>query len=76
MSKPKQLDKDGRAAMLGMIAYIGERCRYCKHEYTSIADLRERRVVWAWRKSEGDITSNDQRLACKACFTENNPETA
>ncbi len=76
MSKQEQLEKDGRAFLLGMIAYVGERCRYCKHEYTSLEDLRERHVVWAHRPEEGEITTNDQRLACKTCFVENNPEAA
>ena len=44
----------------------GEKCRYCLHEYTSMADMRRRRVVFAGEHEDG-------RLACKTCWESNNP---
>jgi hypothetical protein len=40
---------------------IGERCRYCRHEYTSIEDIRARQPVYAGVHEHG-------HLACKSCW--------
>lgn len=49
--------------------YRGEVCRYCRHTYTSNADLRDRDVVWVWDKDKDPpITGVGQSIACKACW--------
>ena len=45
---------------------IGQKCRYCLHEYSSMADMRRRHVVFAGEHEHG-------RLACKSCWETNNP---
>lgn len=57
------LNDDERHAMadiaLGM--YVGERCKFCGHTFTSIDDLKARHAVYAGYHEHG-------RTACKACF--------
>ena len=49
---------------IALSMYIGEKCKYCLHEFTSNADLRQREVVYAGYHEHG-------RIACKACWDAN-----
>jgi hypothetical protein len=44
-------------------AYLGEKCKYCGKKYKTMEDLKD--TVWAGEHEYG-------RLACKACWAENN----
>ena len=62
---------EARRAMfrLAMAMYVGETCRYCGHEYTSIEDIQDQNVVWAHHKdTDPPITSKGQSLACQDCY--------
>jgi hypothetical protein len=63
-----QLTDENRPAMVevALSMYVGEKCKYCGHEYTSNEDLRARDVVYAGYHANG-------RTACKSCWDKNNP---
>jgi hypothetical protein len=63
-------DARATAAQIALGMYVGETCRYCRHTYTSVEDLKERGVVWARLSSEPSIKRLGHSLACKSCFTE------
>ena len=50
---------------IALSMYCGEKCKYCLHEFTSNADLRERDVVYAGYHEHG-------RVACGECWRANN----
>jgi len=51
---------------MALSMYLGEKCKYCLHEFKSNQDLRDRKAVYAGYHEYG-------RLACKKCWDENNP---
>ena len=60
-----EINDENRKELLHMalLMYVGLLCKYCEHEYESVADIRERDVVWA----------GDNRIACGGCFRRANP---
>jgi hypothetical protein len=58
-------ENQGTLGDTAMELAIGEKCRYCLREYSSIADMRARSVVFAGVHEHG-------HLACKACWEANN----
>ena len=44
---------------IALSAYLGEKCKFCSKEYTTLEDLKN--VVWAGPHENG-------RLACKKCW--------
>lgn len=58
-------DNRGCLIRLTMSMRIGEKCKYCLHEYKTLDDLYNREVVYAGNHKHG-------LLACKSCWDENN----
>lgn len=52
--------KKARDLCIGM--YIGEECKFCKHKFESVEDIKQREVVCA------ENTPNGLKFACKKCF--------
>jgi hypothetical protein len=61
------LTDENRPAMvrLALSMYLGEKCKYCLRQYTTLEDLEN--TVWAGYHEHG-------RLACQSCWRENNPQ--
>ena len=62
-----ELTDENRATMaeIALSMYVGEKCKYCLHEFTSTADLKARNAVYAGYHEHG-------RVACKKCWDDNN----
>lgn len=45
---------------LALAMYIGQHCKYCDKEYTSVEELRKLKVV----RADGE----EFRIACKSCY--------
>jgi hypothetical protein len=60
-----EITDQNRKALLeiAISQYIGEKCRYCGHEFTSIQDIAAHNVVFA----------GNSQYACKVCFDIANP---
>ena len=60
-----KLTNENREYMLevALSMYLGERCKYCLKEYTTLKDLEN--TVWAGNHEHG-------RLACEDCWKLNN----
>jgi hypothetical protein len=67
-AKVVEVTDENRAALveIALSMYVGEKCKYCLHEFKSVADLRERNAVYAGYHEHG-------RLACKVCWDAANP---
>ena len=52
--------EDARDMCLSM--YVGAECKFCKHEFKSVEDIKEREVVCAENSGDG------LKFACKKCF--------
>ncbi len=46
---------------VAMSMYVGESCKFCDREFTSVEDIVEKEAVYAGYHDKG-------RLACKACW--------
>ncbi len=60
-----RLTNENRSEMIkrALSMYLGEQCKYCRKTYKTLEDLRD--TVFAGFHEHG-------RLACKACWRENN----
>lgn len=60
MSNPDE-EAHAAAVRVALSMYVGERCKFCRHRFTSLADLDARSVVFAGYHEHG-------RIACQACW--------
>jgi len=68
LSKVVTVTQENQEALGDMVMdlAVGARCKYCQHEFSSMTDMRLRRVVFAGEHEHGC-------LACKARWEINNP---
>lgn len=55
----------GKARDMCLLMYVGAECKFCKHRYESIEDIKNKEVVCA------ENNGNGLKFACKKCFDAN-----
>jgi len=49
--------------------YIGTECKFCKHKFSSVEDVKEKDIIYAGKDKDGK-----QLYACSVCWEEHKNE--